>query len=128
MRHVRLPDRNEWTPNWDQIEPDPRGVSLHYLGDATIGQPGALNPLSLGDWSENRSCNRSGMVPNSAESSILPGGGVALLRDLADIGTLDTRLCAHQGDACQHWSAGIIVGYLAGLRLWLAHYRDPAER
>jgi hypothetical protein len=78
MRHVRLPDRNEWPPNWVGSSPT----------RAAIGQPGALNPLSLDDWSENRSCNRSGMVPNSARS-ILPGGGVALPRDLADIGTLD---------------------------------------
>jgi hypothetical protein len=24
--------------------------------------------------------------------------------------------------------AGIIVGYLAGLRLWLAHYRLPSDK
>ena len=108
-----------------RIEPDPRGVSLHYLGDATIGQPGALNPLSLDDWSENRSCNRSGMVPNSARS-ILPGGGVALPRDLADIGTLDTRLCAHQGDACQHWCGN--HRWIFGGTSALVGALSPAER
>ena len=32
-----------------RVEADPRGVSLHNVGDASIGQPCALYALAFGD-------------------------------------------------------------------------------
>jgi hypothetical protein len=109
-----------------RIEPDPRGVSLHYLGDATIGQPGALNPLSRDDWSENRSCNRPGWCQTQREASF--PAEVWRCRAIWLISAPWTLGYAHTRAMHVSIGAGIIVGYLAGLRLWLAHYRLPSDK